>query len=645
MQFLTLTIENFGSIEEVTLDLNNRGLVLVLGQNEDAAKADSNGSGKSLLLEALCWGLWGKTIRGGDFSGDGVVNKQVGKDCRVTVSFHEGGCMYRVVRTRKYSKGKPNDLKLWYQPDPSIGNFLDLTSHSMAATQEFINTILGVDFDTFCVMMPGAGRRASEMTDKQVKELLERLLQTQVLGKAHDTVKQRLKQTTLEKTKVESSYNHYMSSIEECESRLEDLKEKHQNYELNKQSSLEDLECQINDCKSKLEEQEEIIKNKQKIADDRNRLEEKVARLQENLNNEHRLFNKVKESVDSTKNKLESKRSVLVSSNNNLHRYKNELPSGGNCPTCQQEVDSDHIAKVTKELDDEIASKSAEILEISAQIEVMDNNIRERREAFIKTDKEIRQQIQLLESDITRFKKQENRIETALALKENIKNQIAGLVQQFQRLQQEENPYGVLMEQTAKEAYEKSTQASRALKSLHTLQHKEGLLQYWVTGFGPQGVRSFMLEHVTPLLNQSAKKYADLLTDGEMSVTFNTQQRQKSGKVVEKFNISVEHDHGGGSYSSASAGEKSRANLVVAFALGDLASLRANKTISFRFLDEPFENVDESGTDAIVALLNDQKERFDTVFVVTHQDHFKQLFPTQLSVVKKNGMTTVGEHG
>ena len=152
-----------------------------------------------------------------------------------------------------------------------------------------------------------------------------------------------------------------------------------------------------------------------------------------------------------------------------------------------------------------------------------------------------------------------------------------------------------------------------------------------------------MLEHVTPLLNHSAKKYADILTDGEMSVTFHTQQRQKSGKIVEKFNIVVEQLHGGESYAASSAGEKSRANLVVAFALGDLAALRAAKSVSFRFLDEPFESVDESGTDAIIALLNDQKDRFETVFVITHQDNFKQLFSNRMTVVKKHGMTSLEE--
>jgi len=76
-------------------------------------------------------------------------------------------------------------------------------------------------------------------------------------------------------------------------------------------------------------------------------------------------------------------------------------------------------------------------------------------------------------------------------------------------------------------------------------------------------------------------------------------------------------------------------------ALGELASLRAEKTIPFRFLDEPFESIDESGTEAIVTLLNQQKEKYNTVYVITHQDHFKQLFPKRLTMVKQNGISSL----
>lgn len=43
MEFLTLKINNFLTIGEARLDLANRGLLLVQGENKDNSSADSNG--------------------------------------------------------------------------------------------------------------------------------------------------------------------------------------------------------------------------------------------------------------------------------------------------------------------------------------------------------------------------------------------------------------------------------------------------------------------------------------------------------------------------------------------------------------------------------------------------------------------------
>ena len=53
MIFQKLTIQNFLSIRSVTLDLNNRGIVLIKGKNLDNDSIDNNGSGKSSIIEAL----------------------------------------------------------------------------------------------------------------------------------------------------------------------------------------------------------------------------------------------------------------------------------------------------------------------------------------------------------------------------------------------------------------------------------------------------------------------------------------------------------------------------------------------------------------------------------------------------------------
>jgi DNA repair exonuclease SbcCD ATPase subunit len=152
-----------------------------------------------------------------------------------------------------------------------------------------------------------------------------------------------------------------------------------------------------------------------------------------------------------------------------------------------------------------------------------------------------------------------------------------------------------------------------------------------------------MLDYVTPILNDRAKYYADLLTHGEMSVSFSTKTALKSGQEKDKFTITCQQAHGATSYRGASAGERARADLVIAMALGDLAQFRTAKQLPWRFLDEPFESIDRSGTEAIVRLLNDQKARYNTVFVVTHKPDFKELFSQQVTVVKENGVSSLLE--
>lgn len=81
--FKTLVVENFLSWGSVGLDLEDRGLVLIDGENQDLpGVTKSNGAGKSVLVEALYFALFGKTLRGRGPKGlpvDRLVNRFVAK--------------------------------------------------------------------------------------------------------------------------------------------------------------------------------------------------------------------------------------------------------------------------------------------------------------------------------------------------------------------------------------------------------------------------------------------------------------------------------------------------------------------------------------------------------------------------------------
>ena len=181
MKFNNLHIEGFLSVGRADVCLHDRGLVLIEGKNLDDTSAKSNGAGKSSLVDALCWCLYGKTARG--LSTDDVINKK-SKSCCVAVTFEENGHDYCVTRTRK---GRAVDLTvtdnygdpLYDPPGAPVPISDDLTKGTIVETQATVEQIIGCPYNVF-VAAVYAGQEAMpdlpSMTDKQLKELIESVI-------------------------------------------------------------------------------------------------------------------------------------------------------------------------------------------------------------------------------------------------------------------------------------------------------------------------------------------------------------------------------------------------------------------------------------------------------------------------------------
>lgn len=93
MKFISVSFKNFyrWGPEEQTLDLSGTGVYNI---------SAPNGYGKSSIIEAIVYSLYGKTKQD---SVDDVVNRYIGKDCKVSVEFEEDGKRYKVIRYRKHT--------------------------------------------------------------------------------------------------------------------------------------------------------------------------------------------------------------------------------------------------------------------------------------------------------------------------------------------------------------------------------------------------------------------------------------------------------------------------------------------------------------------------------------------------------------
>lgn len=164
---LRLQLTNFLSYRETTvLDFDGLELACIAGHN---------GAGKSSLLDAMTWALFGKSRSKSD---DDVVNRRAGREgqpAEVRLEFALEGTYYRVIRQKQ--PGRNSSLEL--QVCSADGGWRSLSETGVRATQAAIEQLLRMNYDTFVNASFFLQGRADEFTTKtpgKRKEILAELL-------------------------------------------------------------------------------------------------------------------------------------------------------------------------------------------------------------------------------------------------------------------------------------------------------------------------------------------------------------------------------------------------------------------------------------------------------------------------------------
>ena len=108
-----------------------------------ACLTGSNGAGKSSMLDAITWALWGKARARRD---EELVHMGQ-SDMYVQLDFEQEGIIYSVIRRRTRRSGGQGTLDLFSVDEE--GNRINLNEPNMRATQGKINRLLNLDYDTF----------------------------------------------------------------------------------------------------------------------------------------------------------------------------------------------------------------------------------------------------------------------------------------------------------------------------------------------------------------------------------------------------------------------------------------------------------------------------------------------------------------
>ena len=631
VKFKYVKMNNFMAIKEAELELDNQGLILIEGVNKTNDSFDSNGSSKSTLVSSITYALYGKTEKG--LKADDVVNKYEKKNTSVILSFNIGEDNYRVERYRKHKEFK-NKVKLFC-------NDKEITGSTNDVTDKQIQDLFGIDFNTYVnAIIYGQGDipMFSQATDKGKKEILESITKVEVYKKAQDVAKEKVKE-------VEEQQNKEQQEIEKLGYQKE-LKQEQFDKEVSK----------YNQVMEQKKQEEETFKQRQEEYNNKvKELDEQINTLKQNIpeiENTEFIFsdnyNKAKEGIELIKNNINDKlmpvwnqeelsERVVDQEIRSIQSKINQLDTNDHCPVCGSPIDNSHKVKEKENMETQISQEQEKLKQHKENKQKIEDKKRE-------LETKINQLEQMMKEEDLQKQNHDREIQKQYQQQQEVYNNISQLENSKSGLQKPTlNDYSYIEKPDEKLYKKEQNDIDKAIDKhkdkVVQLETKKNKYSNAVDAFGNKGIRSVVLDFITPFLNERANEYLQTLSGSDIEIEFQTQVKNSKGELKDKFDVIVKNSNGGESYKANSAGEQKRIDLSISFAIQDLIMSKDDISTNIALYDECFDGLDTIGCENVVKLLKDRLKTVSTIFVITHSESLKPLFENVITIVKEDGVS------
>jgi DNA repair exonuclease SbcCD ATPase subunit len=312
LNFMSLTMRNFMAFGNNTTEINldRPGTTLIMGKEVDNALDEerSNGVGKSTIIEAITYALYGRPLSE-DIAISGLINNMNGKNMEVSLTFEKDGTYYHIVRGRR-TKTSGNIKYYFKEGSADFGPQDEKTLDSVANTNKAIERAVGMPHELFIRIIvfsalhtPFLKLPTSHASQPSQKRIIEELFDLTKLSEKAEMLKAQIKENN--------------QSFEIKSTRLEQLKGEHQRHNAQIESARtrvsswkEDNERQIERLEGQLEESRlESRKYKKQVSSSREEA------IHENREKVHDLMVKMeklhKERKEYKKNVLSARRRTI----------------------------------------------------------------------------------------------------------------------------------------------------------------------------------------------------------------------------------------------------------------------------------------------------------------------------------------------
>ena len=462
------------------------------------------------------------------------------------------------------------------------------------------------------------------------------------------------------KTKIESEAKEFalfVNNQEDAEQRLQLTMEKDAKWLEQKNKEKKELKSRLEDAQKRLrgasdvgealliyqEAQDRI----QKINEEIPKIESQKKDLQEKLTLVHgkeseqkeyaqEFLEKFNELSREVKNRIEEKKKL----SQEVEAIKKEEP-GTKCVKCKGVISSKNIEEYVSGLSESIESVDLLAKSKLPKLKEMEEGLAElksKQEKLKGMKSQIEEKIALLEVEAEKLRKEfliKSKVKEPRASENELllKQKIDEILEQIKKIELEnESPFKDILINDEDQLNKIKSVLKEKKENIKSLEDKVPYYDYWISGFGEQGIRKWVIEGIIPDLNNRINYWLQFLMDNAITLSFDNELQEKIQRNPPDGDPYI--------YYAMSTGQRRRLNLAVGHSFAYITELSSDSVPSLIFLDEVTTNVDPSGVIGIYKMIKELSEN-KQVFVTTHDQDLIRMIESEskLQLVHENGFT------
>jgi DNA repair exonuclease SbcCD ATPase subunit len=400
------------------LSTGNSPNKVLLNKSQTTLIIGKNGEGKSTILDALCFSLFGKPFR--NINKGQLVNSINGKGCVVEIEFDINGKEYKIIRGIK-----PNIFEIWQD-----GEMINQDAASRDYQKILEQQVLKLNYKTFTqVVILGSASFVPfmQLPTTQRREVIEDILDIRIFSTMNSLLKEKVQETKDAITTIENEISTAKTKVDSQTQLIKTITEA-------KTSAIESIGAKISANSTEILHAEGEI---QLIISE-------IDTLKASIND--------KETVAEDIDKAKSIRSKLLQKIETCEHNTEFFSEHDVCPSCSQDIAEEYKEGIIKDLNAKMLDNNTKIGELETILSNLNDKLSQINKVVEQiTDKNIElstrnstvtllnKQIKELEAETQRVKSDTTNLDEEKGKLKDLAKEAIGKIGQKTQLQEQRN--------------------------------------------------------------------------------------------------------------------------------------------------------------------------------------------------------------